>query len=145
MNRVRLALEGWNEMRGTDATRVWKNGQGDVLTLATVDSALEWSGEGTLRKWGRDFAESRQSGLIEVNFLDTPVGAMSIVFKKSEGMGFVFSGMLILPEESTSQVWTVMSGERGLTGVREAVITAELLQSGALTIDSYRESWAQDP
>ncbi len=145
MNRVRLALEGWSETRRSGAMRVWKNGQGDVLTLATADSAPRWSDEEALRQWGRDFAESRQSGLIEVNSLDYPSGAMSVVSKKAEGMGFVFSGMLIIPEEPISQIWTIMSGERGLTGVREAIITTELLKSGELTIDSYRESRARDP
>jgi hypothetical protein len=42
-------------------------------------------------------------------------------------------------------VWTVVAGEHGMTGVREAVITAELMNAGALTIASYQQSWAQDP
>jgi len=44
-----------------------------------------------------------------------------------------------------SQVWTVVDGERGTTGVREAVITAELMDTGKLTMQDYKRFWAQDP
>jgi hypothetical protein len=42
-------------------------------------------------------------------------------------------------------VWTVVAGEHSMTGMREAVITAELMNAGALTIESYQQSWSQDP
>lgn len=40
---------------------------------------------------------------------------------------------------------TVVVGECGITGVREAVITAELMRSCRLTIRDYKASWARDP
>jgi hypothetical protein len=42
-------------------------------------------------------------------------------------------------------VWTLVAGEQGTTGVREAVVTAQLFEEGALTLESYQLSWAQDP
>jgi hypothetical protein len=33
----------------------------------------------------------------------------------------------------------------GVTGEREAIITAELMESGKLSLDEYQRSWAQDP
>jgi hypothetical protein len=54
--------------------------------------------------------------------------------------------MLIVPRPLDSDlVWTVVSGEIGTTGVREAVITAELMNAGRLTLAEYQRSWAQDP
>jgi hypothetical protein len=37
------------------------------------------------------------------------------------------------------------SMEIGTTGMREAVITAELMNSAKLTMQDYDRSWAQDP
>ena len=42
-------------------------------------------------------------------------------------------------------VWTIVDGERGMTGVREAIITTELMKAGKFTVDEYQRSWAQDP
>jgi hypothetical protein len=38
-----------------------------------------------------------------------------------------------------------VAGEHGTTGIREAVITAGLMEEGKLTVESYKASWAQDP
>ena len=43
------------------------------------------------------------------------------------------------------QVWTVVAEEHGTTGVREAMITAELFNAGSMTIEDYERSWARDP
>ena len=32
-----------------------------------------------------------------------------------------------------------------MTGQREAVITTQLMSEGKLTLETYRQSWAQDP
>jgi len=44
-----------------------------------------------------------------------------------------------------AEVWTVVSGEQGTTGVREAIVTTQLMNDGKLTIEDYQQSWAQDP
>jgi hypothetical protein len=38
-----------------------------------------------------------------------------------------------------------VDGEHGTTGVREAVVTAELMGAGRLSLADYRERWAGDP
>jgi hypothetical protein len=53
--------------------------------------------------------------------------------------------MLIIDIKSTSAVWTIVAGEHGATGVREAVVTANLMKAGKLTPDDYKHRWAQDP
>ena len=32
-----------------------------------------------------------------------------------------------------------------MTGVREAIVTVELMETGQLTVESYESSWARDP
>ena len=46
---------------------------------------------------------------------------------------------------SGAHVWTIVSGERGTTGLREAIVTTQLMNDGGLTIEGYQQSWAQDP
>ena len=58
---------------------------------------------------------------------------------------FVFTGMVWAPHEDGWLLWTIVDGEHGVTGTREAQITAELFNSGALTIEKYESTWARDP
>jgi hypothetical protein len=51
--------------------------------------------------------------------------------------------MLHLP--GRSHIWSVVAGERGTTGVREAGVTAELMKAGKLTPQNFESSWASDP
>jgi hypothetical protein len=53
--------------------------------------------------------------------------------------------MLLLPAEDQWLVCTVVDMERGTTGIREAVVTAQMMEAGELTIEAYEESWARDP
>jgi hypothetical protein len=69
-----------------------------------------------------------------------------LIYKRLDMPAFVFTGMLIVaPASKTSTVWTIVARERGMTGVREAAITAMLVNEGKLTPESYETSWAQDP
>ena len=42
-------------------------------------------------------------------------------------------------------IWTIVAREHGTTGIREALITSDLMNKGKLTLESYKASWAQDP
>ncbi len=53
--------------------------------------------------------------------------------------------LIVVPPARSDLVWTVVAGETGTTGVRQAIITAELMNSGQLTVAEYQRSWAQDP
>ena len=53
--------------------------------------------------------------------------------------------MLFISDSKVSQVWTVVAQERGTTGVREALVTTELVEAGALTVETCERSWAADP
>ena len=70
---------------------------------------------------------------------------MSYVYKRLERPAFKFFGVLAIPLPQATWVWMVVAGERGMTGVREAAVTAKLFEAGKLTIESYKEHWAEDP
>jgi hypothetical protein len=49
------------------------------------------------------------------------------------------------PLTDATRISTVVAGETGTTGIREAVVTAHLMQEGRMTIETYKSSWACDP
>jgi hypothetical protein len=64
--------------------------------------------------------------------------------------------MLIFPFKSVHYIITIASGERGVTGIRDAIVTAQLLEEGKLEIEEFEEpgssgeigrikGWFQDP
>lgn len=146
---VTLTLEGWTEEAPTDQMRIWRNFQGDVLSLATADESFDLpslSDIGGLQRWCRAVAESRGAGLIEMRLDGGRLGAaVGFIYKRLELPAYIFTGMLVVPDNEVADVWTIVSGERGTTGVREAIVTTQLLKAGKLTIEDYRRSWAQDP
>ena len=145
---VRLRLKEWSEEAGRQARRemrVWRDSQGDVLSLALLDEGhgLPELSDGTaVRRWSRSIAESRAAGLIEVRVV---AGTMGLIYKRLEIPAYIFTGMLFMPSHETYMVWTIVAGERGTTGMREAFVTHELMNSGGLTLRDYECSWAQDP
>jgi hypothetical protein len=99
-----------------------------------------------LRKSFRRLAEARSAALVEANFIQSSYGpSAQMVYKARRELGFVFTGMLFLPADAEWLVCTVVDCERGTTGVREAVVTAQLIETGALSVGSYDECWAKDP
>jgi hypothetical protein len=146
---VKLTMEGWSEDAPSGDMRVWRSTQGDVLSLAAPEGSLDLPPLGDavgLQQWWRALAESRGAGLIEVRVGDRELGAtVGLIYKRLEIPAYVFTGMLLIPSVEVSRVWTVVSGERGTTGVREAIVTTQLMNAGRLTIEDYQRSWAQDP
>lgn len=148
---VRLSIPAWVEVMPNGAMRTWRDPTGDVLTLSAVDPQspdplFACSNEAELRVFARRMAESRGGGLIEAAMVAPPPGSVNrLIYKRLHGTGYAYTGMLIMVGPRTTLVWTAVAGERGTTGLREATVTVEMMRSGALTLESYQRSWAQDP
>jgi hypothetical protein len=127
---------------------VWRDSDGDIVSLDVVkgqDLPNPLTPD-TVQAFFREMAEDRQGGLVEARILERPSGeAVEGIYKRRQGTGFVFTGMLIMPVRHASLVWTIVAGEHGTTGVREAVVSAQMFTEGSLTVDAYKRSWAQDP
>jgi len=141
---VRLTLPGWIEVVTSDHTmRVWEDCSHSVLSLAAFNFP-NFSEEAAMRQWCRGAAEHMDAGLIEANTLaGKGKPGFSLIYKRLQTPAYIFTGQLFILLRRESFVWTVVAGERSTTGVREAVVTAELLNAGKLT--DYERQWAQDP
>ncbi len=146
---VRLSMPGWTEVAPEGQFRVWRDAAGDMVALAVPNERDELSDcrtEAEVRRSARQVAEQRGGGLIEATLHSGPPrSVVSLVYKRLLGPGYVYTGMLFMVRGTTTAVWTVVAGEHGTTGVREAIITAEMMSSGELTIESYQRAWAYDP
>jgi hypothetical protein len=142
-----LVTAGWLAQPPDAEFHVWRDAHGDVLTRTIGEQELglpPLSDLHALREWCRTMAASREGGLIEVH-ADADRGAVHWIYKRLQRPAYVFTGMWVVLGPEGQLVWTVVCGERGMTGVREAVVTAELFQAGTLTLETYEHSWAQDP
>ncbi|HEX8751167.1 MAG TPA: hypothetical protein VF732_08650, partial [Nitrospira sp.] len=64
-----LTMPGWIEEEPSGDLSVWRNSDGDILTLSTQDAFLDFPSlddAAALQRWCRDVAEDRGAGLIEV-------------------------------------------------------------------------------
>lgn len=147
----RLILPGWNLMESAADSATWRDGDGDgdVLRLRVLREFLRSSffkDEAAVVKFCRESAEEAGSGLLEAAVLEGENGsAVWFIYKRLQGHAFKFTGILALPLLNQWDMWCMMASERGITGSREAAVTAELLQEARLTMEWYETSWAQDP
>jgi hypothetical protein len=101
----------------------------------------------TVRTLARSIAQRSGGGLIEAHIGACTFGrTATLIYKRLIRPKYVYTGMLIVARPlDPDLVWAVVTGEIGTTGVREAVITTELMNAGRLTLGQYQQSWAQDP
>jgi len=143
-----LDTPGWTLVEQDDRMILWQDNDGDALSLASnPDSGmLQLPDENAVRQAARELAEGVSSGLVEAAVVPACHGpAVMLIYKRRDGTAFVFTGMLFVPAARYAWLWTLVALERGTTGVREAVVTAKLMEEGELTIETYKTSWAQDP
>ena len=145
-----LSLEGWIEENPDEGMRFWRDAAGDVMSLAAADPSagglLDPTSDAELQRSARRLAESAGGGLIEVSrAAHGSLPLVRLVYKRLQHPAYVYTGMLFMAGQATTLVFTIVAGEGNMTGIREATVTAELMQSGELTPESYPHVWAQDP
>jgi hypothetical protein len=142
---VRLLLPGWTEDTTANDMRVWRDADGDVLSVAGIEEPFQnfdRADEMKVKEWCRDLAKSRDGGLIEAHKSDD---GFNFIYKRLQVPAYVYTGMVLARVRETWLIWTTVAGERGTTGVREAVVTATLLNEGKIKPEEYESRWAQDP
>jgi len=152
----RLNLPGWNLVQSAADSATWRDGDGDVLSISVIKEFVLPSNEyllpshlqddGAVVKICRQIAEAADSGLLEAAVFGGKGGsAVGFIYKRLMGHAFLFTGFFAEAVLNQWNLWCMTAGERGTTGVREATITAQLLQAGKMTMEWYQASWAQDP
>jgi len=140
-------MADWHLVRQEARSAFWRDAAGDVISLTRTSFPLpSLSDPVGLQRSCRRFSEDQRSGLVDVAVRDGTRGpCLTYVYKRLEIPAFTFFGIVSAPAPAGSWMWMVIARERGTTGVREAVVTARLFNSGHLTLESYKSSWARDP
>jgi hypothetical protein len=153
LRSFRLSLSGWSEQPVTDCAeeiRLWGDAEGNAISVGILRAHQITSRAATpgwsLRHWARFCARDASGGLIEADQVDLLFGpGLRVIYKTLVEGAYVYYGMLIFPKNDMDIIITVVSKELGTTGVREAVVTAELFDQGRLDIKEYERSFARDP
>ena len=140
-------MADWQFVRQERGCAFWNDAVGDAISLTRVSTPMpSLSDRIGLQRLCRSVSASQRSGLIEVAVVEGAHGpCLTYVYKRLEVPAFKVFGVVDVPAATGRWNWMTVCLERGTTGVREAVVTARLLQSGQLTLDSYKASWARDP
>jgi hypothetical protein len=143
-------LPGWYDSCDDPQTknlRVWRDCEGDILSVSIPTRSLDLrQSETELRNWCRCLAQRCEAGLIEVQAVASARSpSASLIYKRLLIPAYVYTGLFFTSVEGVPLTWQVVAGEHGTTGVREAIITATLMNEGKLTIEDYERWWAQDP
>ena len=128
-------------------SRSWRDADGDVVTVEVVDGfeAVPVTSQAAQAQF-RQMAENQKGGLVQAEVLEWRSRRVAEgIYKVRRGLGFAFTGMLMMPVRQSSLIWAVATQERGTTGMREAVVTAQMFKEGSLTVESYEQTWADDP
>jgi hypothetical protein len=159
IERITFNTSGWHEHERSEERIVWGNA-GDILSLDVVPRPWQTFKPMERERWLEDARHmARPGGIVSVD--PYTVGshpAIQIVYKREQGSGYRYTGILVIKfGEYWCQV-TVVCGEKGMTGIREAVLTPRLLEDGRIKIrkhpfylrlfkrsSGYLEGWFADP
>jgi hypothetical protein len=148
-----LSLDGWSEQPMTDVPqplRLWTDADESAISIAAIKdhkitarfATPGWS----LPHWARFFARDQSGGLIEAQFVDLTFGpGLRFIFKTLEKPAYMYHGQLTFARNDIDLFISVVCKELGTTGVREAVVTAELFEQGRLDLKEYERIFARDP
>jgi hypothetical protein len=144
-----VPMSGWEITRREPLAVYWRDVVGDVVSLAllpTLQALPALSHTRELQRYCRSIAESQNAGLVEVACtVGTEGPSVTYIYKRLEMPAFRFFGVALTPVPQGTWQWMIISGERGVTGTREAVVAGRLIEGGQLTPSAYEATWASDP
>jgi hypothetical protein len=161
IERVTFDTSGWHEHE-QDRKKdwmVWGNA-GDILTLAAEPSPWKLFKPMEREYWIQDARQmAMPGGIVSVDpRLAASRPAIEIIYKRTEGMGYRYTGMLIVEFRGYWCQMTGVFGEKGATGYREAFLTPQLLSRGKIHLrkhpyyrrlftrsSGYLKGWFVDP
>ena len=152
---IEFPTDGWREVPPQRCERQWDNDYGDVLAkswLPRGDMPTAYADPATTIPRFRQMSESLGGALFSVDSFLEPVPLVQWISKKRKGSGYLYAAFLFIDVANRTIVLTLMAGERGITGLREARVTPMLVSQGRIQIPAERVApstpivgWFVDP
>lgn len=150
---------GWQERQRSDEQVVWTSNEGDsiLVTITMAGPATPLSDEEGWRTESRLIAEGNGGAIVSGDsFEQEPAPMFQFVYKKQDGDGHMYTGMLLIPRHSSMCVISSSAREHGMTGAREALVTIMLQEEGRLELERFAtpdatgaggrvKDWFRDP
>jgi len=140
IERITFNTSGWHEHEEERAKDwvVWGNA-GNILSLTVVPSPWEAFKPMEREYWLQDARQmARPGGIVSVDpRVAASRPAIEIIYKRTEGMGYRYTGMLVMEFSGYWCQVTGVFGEKVVTGLREAQLTASLLESGQIKVQKH--------
>lgn len=153
---INFDTQGWRLGPTSASSMKWSDSEGSEITLKKV-SRTEDPTEGgldELRDVHRRQAEQAGGGIVSVEVRSSSrIPALEIVTKHQRGTGYDYEGTLIVVGGAHTYSVSVKANEGKLTGVRDALVSAQMFALGALVIPAAAQpnrptripGWSYDP
>ena len=150
INSISINLKGWDLLENTESKILWTNKFGDSLSINFFPkmpdlpkNALDIK---TIRDFFRNMIIQSNGAIVEVEkeYLDSLLAIKTIIKFPQESSGLTFLASYTIPRDSFSFVLKLTCPERGITGMREAVILDKALGEGIVDVAT-RKGWFFDP
>ena len=145
---ITINSDGWELVMDESKIKAWTDEDGDIITLVLY-SRPEVEGNGLrenfpdlnlgvekLREYWRSIAKEQNTGLVQADVKsigENVLASVSISKSRMDPKGFEYSGVCVIPRKEFSFWILVSAPEIGTTGVRDAAVAKELLESGEIT------------
>ena len=142
LDSISFDTSGWQEEQRLNDNVVWFNQCGDVLSLAaTPPMDINTSNHMGAIRFAREFTASQGGSLVSADIITLDAHpAVEMISKQEAGLGYVYKGAIFCPLDTRAIMVFAIFSEHGTTGVREAVVSAQLWESGELEIDFSNEA-----
>jgi hypothetical protein len=138
-----LDLPGWTDQgRVTPTSIKWVNKDGEVVGIHLMQRPtwLQPFDAPSARIASRQLVESMDAGVVSLDsFPDATFPCAQLIYKRERGSGYRYVVMLFIAVEESAFVVSGAWSERGTTGVREALVTAQLVEEGRLEFEELPE------
>jgi tetratricopeptide (TPR) repeat protein len=158
LQSVRFDTTGWRVDKKTHDSIEWRDLDGDLLVTRLAQIEGETSGPPPtlteIRSSFRAAAAPRKGGIVSVEQSHRCGLVLTKAITKFEDLpAYAYEGTLEIPLRNATYSLSLMAGEHGTTGIREAVTTAQLFQlrelkipaGGTPGVGQKLEGWFRDP
>ena len=136
LDRVEFDTAGWHLEKSTPASKLWSRGDGDVLGLDVLRGnadLLIGTDVPSARRILRGLAAGNKGSVVYADLVQRAGMQMgALIYKREQLPAYAYTGILIVRGSPDHFQFTVASIERGTTGVRDALVTARLMEQGRL-------------
>jgi hypothetical protein len=146
---LKLAAPWGREVERSEHRVLWLDDAGVPLSVDLVNGSLGLpvpTDEYAVRECCREIAEGNEGAIVSVDAVTVAQRpATQLIYKRENRPAYAYTGMLFLQLDGFGFVIVIAAEEQGTSGVREAAVTARLLEEGKLTLETYEYGWFRDP